>query len=75
MAEGQKRTAYTEVSVFKTYVSENYIKTCRDALQIFGAYGYTKEYGIERELRDALACSIYSEQMRCRKIRFTRWSK
>lgn len=56
----KKRTAYTEVSVFKTYVSENYIKTCRDALQIFGAYGYTKEYGIERELRDALACSIYS---------------
>ncbi len=55
-----KKMAYTEVSVFKTYVSENYIKTCRDALQIFGAYGYTKEYGIERELRDALACSIYS---------------
>ncbi len=55
-----KKMAYTEVSIFKTYVSENYIKTCRDALQIFGAYGYTKEYGIERELRDALACSIYS---------------
>lgn len=29
-------------------------------MQIFGAYGYTKEYGIERELRDAMACSIYS---------------
>lgn len=56
----KKSTAYTEVSIFKTYVSENYIKTCRDALQIFGAYGYTKEYGVERELRDALACSIYS---------------
>ena len=56
----QKRSAYTEVSIFKTFVSENYIKCCRDAMQIFGAYGYTKEYGIERELRDALACSIYS---------------
>lgn len=55
-----KRSAYSEVSIFKTFVSENYIKTCRDALQIFGAYGYTKEYPIERELRDALACSIYS---------------
>lgn len=56
----QKRSAYTEVSIFKIFVSENYIKSCRDAMQIFGAYGYTKEYGIERELRDALACSIYS---------------
>lgn len=56
----KKRMAYLETSVFKLFVSESYIQTCRDAMQIFGAYGYTKEYGIERELRDALACSIYS---------------
>lgn len=56
----RNRTAYTEASIFKTYVSEKYIKTCQDAVQIFGAYGYTKEYGLERELRDALASSIYS---------------
>ena len=56
----KKRSAYLETSVFKLFVSENYIKTCRDAMQIFGAYGYTKEYDMERELRDSLACSIYS---------------
>lgn len=54
------KSAYEETSIFKIFVSENYIKTCRDAMQIFGAYGYSKEYEIERELRDALACSIYS---------------
>lgn len=54
------KIAYEETSIFKTYVSENYIKTCRDAMQIFGAYGYSREYEIERELRDALASSIYS---------------
>ena len=54
------KSAFREASIFKVFVSENYIKTCRDAMQIFGAYGYTKEYGIEQELRDALACSIYS---------------
>lgn len=54
------KTAFVETSIFKVFVSESYIKTCRDAIQIFGAYGYTKEYEIERELRDALACSIYS---------------
>lgn len=56
----QGKSAYKETSIFKLYVSEHYIQTCRDAIQIFGAYGYTKEYGVERELRDALACSIYS---------------
>ena len=54
------KTAFIDTSIFKLYVSEAYIKTCRDAMQIFGGYGYTKEYDIERELRDALACSIYS---------------
>lgn len=56
----QGRSAFLETSIFKLYVSEHYIKTCRDAMQIFGCYGYTTEYGIERELRDALGCSIYS---------------
>lgn len=56
----QKKSAYLQTSVFKLFVSENYIKTCRDALQIFGAYGYSKEYNLEREMRDALASSIHS---------------
>ena len=56
----QGKTAYLETCIFKLYVSEHYIQACRDALQIFGGYGYTKEYEIERELRDALGCSIYS---------------
>lgn len=55
----RKKSAFKEASIFKLFVSENYIKTCRNAMQIFGAYGYTKEYGIERELRDALSSSIY----------------
>jgi alkylation response protein AidB-like acyl-CoA dehydrogenase len=56
----QGGSAFTETAIFKVFVSENYIQACKDALQIFGAYGYTKEYDIERELRDSLACSIYS---------------
>lgn len=56
----KKKSAFMEASIFKLYVSENYIKTCREAVQIFGAYGYTKEYDLERELRDSLASSIYS---------------
>lgn len=56
----QGKSAFTEAAIFKIFVSESYIKACQDAMQIFGAYGYTKEYELERELRDALACSVYS---------------
>jgi len=56
----QRKSTYLETSIFKLFVSENYISLCREAMQIFGAYGYTKEYSLERELRDALASSVYS---------------
>ena len=50
-----KKTASVDSSVAKVYISESYIQNCRDAMQIFGGYGYMVEYEIERELRDALA--------------------
>ncbi len=56
----QGKSAFTEAAIFKIFVSESYIRACQDAMQIYGAYGYTKEYQIERELRDAMACSVYS---------------
>lgn len=67
------KTAFSECSIFKTFVSESYIKTCKDAMQIFGAYGYTKEYGIEQEMRDALACSIYSGTNEIQRNTIFRW--
>jgi alkylation response protein AidB-like acyl-CoA dehydrogenase len=52
-------TATRESALAKLSVSEAYIRCCRSALQVFGGYGYTVEYGIERELRDALATTVY----------------
>ncbi len=49
-----------DIAVAKVLTSENYVKTSLEAIQIFGAYGYMKEYGIERSLRDAVAAKIYS---------------
>ena len=43
----------------KLAVSEAYVEVCRSAMQIFGGYGYTTDYEIERELRDALAATLY----------------
>jgi len=42
------------------YVSEAFVATCMDTLQIHGGYGYMVEQGIERELRDAMASTLYS---------------
>lgn len=56
----EMKHAYVETSIFKLFVSESYVTTCVDALQIFGAYGYASENKIENELRCALASTIYA---------------
>ncbi len=52
-------TATRESALAKLAVSEAYVETCRSAVQIFGGYGYTVEYELERELRDALSATLY----------------
>lgn len=54
------KNAFNFAAMLKLFVSEGYVKTCLDALQIHGAYGYTKEYSCEKDVRDALASTIYS---------------
>jgi alkylation response protein AidB-like acyl-CoA dehydrogenase len=52
-------TATRESALAKLAVSEAYVAVCRSAVQIFGGYGYMVEYELERELRDALATTLY----------------
>jgi butyryl-CoA dehydrogenase len=40
-------------SVSKLYITEVAMKAAEEAVQIHGGYGYTKEYAVERSLRDA----------------------
>jgi alkylation response protein AidB-like acyl-CoA dehydrogenase len=44
----------------KLYISEAWVQSSLDALQILGGYGYITETELEREIRDALASRIYS---------------
>ncbi len=55
-----KKSAPMESAEAKAYVSESYVQNARDMIQVYGAYGYMVEYDIEREMRDALASTIYS---------------
>ena len=52
-------SATRESALAKLAVSEAYVASCRSAVQIFGGYGYMVEYELERELRDALATTLY----------------
>ena len=54
------KITFLESSVYKYYVGESYAQLCLDAMQIYGAYGYSKESGIEKEVRDSLGAKIYS---------------
>ena len=49
-----------EAAIAKLYLSEAWVRSCLDAVQIHGGYGYTTEYEIERDLRDSVASTIYS---------------
>jgi len=47
-----------EVSMAKLFASETAVKAALEAVQIHGGYGYTKEYHVERFLRDAKLLEI-----------------
>ena len=47
-----------EAAMAKLYCSELAMRTTTKAVQIFGGYGYTKDYPVERMMRDAKVCEI-----------------
>lgn len=42
----------------KYYASEVAVRVANDAVQIFGGYGYTKDFPVEKHYRDAKLCTI-----------------
>lgn len=48
-----------EASMAKLFASETAMKSAIEAVQVYGGYGYTKEYPVERLFRDAKVCQIY----------------
>ena len=48
----------TEAAMAKYYSSEVAVKVANDAVQVFGGYGYTKDFPVEKHYRDAKLCTI-----------------
>ncbi len=53
-----KRPFGKEAAIAKLYCSELAMRTTIKAIQIHGGYGYTKDYPVERMMRDAKICEI-----------------
>jgi acyl-CoA dehydrogenase len=54
---GRKATLYS--SFAKRFTADTAMKVTTDAVQIFGGYGYIKEYPVEKLMRDAKLFQIY----------------
>jgi alkylation response protein AidB-like acyl-CoA dehydrogenase len=47
-----------ESAMAKYYASEVAVNVSNDAVQIFGGYGYTKDFPVEKFYRDSKLCTI-----------------
>jgi alkylation response protein AidB-like acyl-CoA dehydrogenase len=55
----ERKADVTKVAAMaKYYASEVAVKVANDAVQIFGGYGYTKDFPVEKHYRDAKLCTI-----------------
>ncbi len=54
--QGEKTTRQSAMA--KLFASEVAVRVTNDALQIFGGYGYVKDYPAEKYFRDAKLCTI-----------------
>jgi acyl-CoA dehydrogenase len=54
---GRKTTLYS--SFAKRFAADTAMKVTTDAVQVFGGYGYMKEYPVEKLMRDAKLFQIY----------------
>jgi len=56
--KSQGRPFNAEASMAKLFATEMAERVCRDAIQVFGGYGYSREFPVERIYRDARLMTI-----------------
>ena len=56
--KNRKKPMTKEAAMAKYYASEVAVKVANDAVQVFGGYGYTKDFPVEKFYRDAKLCTI-----------------
>lgn len=59
VAKGEGKRYTKLAAMAKLFTSEHAMKTTTKVVQLFGGYGYTKDYPVERMMRDAKITEIY----------------
>lgn len=62
-----------EASMAKMFASNTAMEVTTEAIQIFGGYGYIKEYDVERYFRDAKITQIYEGTNEIQKVVITKY--
>ena len=61
-----------ESAMSKLFAGDTAMKVTTEAVQVFGGYGYTKEYPVERYMRDAKITQIYEGTQEIQKLVISR---
>ena len=69
VAKKTQKTYSVEAAMAKLYAAEVAMEVTTKAVQLHGGYGYTREYDVERMMRDAKITEIYEVPPK-----FRRWS-
>lgn len=72
MADQGLRNGY-ESAIAKCFAADSAMQIATDAVQIFGGYGYTKEYPVEKYMRDAKLLQIYEGTSEIQRLVISRW--
>ncbi|WP_276500016.1 acyl-CoA dehydrogenase family protein [Terrimonas pollutisoli] len=70
--KNRKKPVTKEAAMAKYYASEVAVKVANDAVQVFGGYGYTKDFPVEKHYRDAKLCTIGEGTSEIQKIVISR---
>ncbi|OGO27099.1 MAG: acyl-CoA dehydrogenase [Chloroflexi bacterium RBG_16_54_18] len=67
------KSAIMEAALAKLYLSECFVQSSLDAIRTYGGYGYTTEFEVERDLRDAIGGILYSGTSDIQRVIIARW--
>lgn len=70
--KNRKQPMTKQAAMAKYYASEVAVKVANDAVQVFGGYGYTKDFPVEKFYRDAKLCTIGEGTSEIQKIVISR---
>jgi alkylation response protein AidB-like acyl-CoA dehydrogenase len=71
-AKSEAKWQQTFAAYAKAFAADVVMKTTTDAVQIFGGYGYSAEYPVEKLMRDAKIYQIYEGTSQIQRVIISR---